>query len=268
MGSQKFTNFDNYDSTVSIGSYTRARVCERKRDLAELRELASDLMSDHAADSDWLPDDQLVAAFSAGTTRTIADLSEIDRCWVVAGMSALSMTADEIAGRLKCSLRLVRTIKAQPMTRAFTYAATETTNFVNEIALRESTIKLLERELEEARSSRDRYKGQLDNVLDAQITGVEKCGRCGHAFDFGNTYWETGADGRRKRRCRSCNRRRQQDYRNRRSGGEVSTATGPGLCLVPDLSAESDLPAAGSVSLPGAASGSASRARRGSPPRS
>lgn len=208
-------------------------------------------------DLDWAPDSQLIASFLAGSPRTIADLSALDRCWVVAGLSARGIKAEEIRDRLKCSLRLVRTIKALAATKALMYAAVETRAFEQELALRDSALGAVRRELEEVRASRDRYKDKLDNLIDAHITGIEKCGRCGTPFDLGNTYTEVDASGYRKRRCRNCRRLAQQAYRDRRKGvvGEVpegglelvSTAGDPVLHLVggtsgPDSRADCDIP--------------------------
>lgn len=63
----------------------------------------------------WQPDDAL-----ALTVRTrvlpIGELSGPDRAWVVASLTVQGWTVAAIAGRLKCSLRLIQQIKAEPMT--------------------------------------------------------------------------------------------------------------------------------------------------------
>lgn len=74
----------------------------------------------------WIPDDGLVEK-----VRLIGypikdlpeDTKEIDRMWIVVGLSALGWTAQEIADRMDCSLRLIRNIKAdQPAYAMATYA--------------------------------------------------------------------------------------------------------------------------------------------------
>lgn len=50
------------------------------------------------------------------------ELSGPDRSWIVASLTAQGWTVAAIANRLKCSLRLVQTIKTEPMTRVALYA--------------------------------------------------------------------------------------------------------------------------------------------------
>lgn len=69
----------------------------------------------------WEPDLHLLVHAKMGGCRAV-DLTGPDRAWVVAGLTAAGLTADEIADRLHCSLRLVRQIKAEPMTIVATYA--------------------------------------------------------------------------------------------------------------------------------------------------
>jgi hypothetical protein len=172
----------------------------------------------------WLPDEQLVPSILAGCPKTISDLTELDRCWVVAGLSARGMVAEDIADRLKCSLRLIRSIRADPYTKGFRYAAVETSAFANEVALRDSAIAGLKASLAQAERERDRYKAQRDNMIDAQIVGIECCRRCGTPWDRGNTYFYRG-----KRNCRTCARRRQKELRDARR--DVDTVT---INAIPD----------------------------------
>lgn len=74
----------------------------------------------------WIPDDGLVEKVRL-IGYPIKDLPEdtkdIDRMWIVVGLSALGWTAQEIADRMDCSLRLIRNIKAdQPAYDMATYA--------------------------------------------------------------------------------------------------------------------------------------------------
>jgi hypothetical protein len=71
----------------------------------------------------WEPDTNLVAYGLLGGLRAV-DLSGPDRAWVVAGLTAAGLTAEETARRLHCSLRLVRQIRVEPMTVVAAYALT------------------------------------------------------------------------------------------------------------------------------------------------
>ena len=52
---------------------------------------------------------------------------------------------------------------------------------------------------------------RVGRLIDAQIVGDPVCRKCGTPFDTGNTYFENG-----RRRCRNCNRIKQQQFRRRR----------------------------------------------------
>jgi hypothetical protein len=73
------------------------------------------------SDERWRPDEALLAAVRTRSLE-IRDLSGPDRSWVVAGLAAQGWTVAAIADRLRCSLRLVQAIKAEPMTRVTVYA--------------------------------------------------------------------------------------------------------------------------------------------------
>lgn len=71
----------------------------------------------------WQPDDNLIDHARLCPV-SILDMSGPDRAWVVAGLSAAGWTAEETARALKCSLRLIRQIRAEPMCTVATYALT------------------------------------------------------------------------------------------------------------------------------------------------
>lgn len=87
-------------------------------------------------DERWQPDEVL-----ALTVRTrcleMRELSEPDRSWVVASLTVQGWTVAAIADRLKCSLRLVQTIKTQNMTRVAVYALELARELANERSLRQ-----------------------------------------------------------------------------------------------------------------------------------
>lgn len=105
----------------------------------------------------WRPDPALVFAVHARVV-PIADMSGMDRAWIVAALTAEGWTVAAISARLKCSLRLVQQIKAEPMTKVALYALT------------------LERELTEFRSLHHmagRIAGQEITSRDARIAVLQ-----------------------------------------------------------------------------------------------
>jgi hypothetical protein len=69
----------------------------------------------------WQPDDGLVEKVRLGGCG-IRDLTNADRAWVVVSLSALGWTAQDIADRMECSLRLIRNIKAESAAELAIYA--------------------------------------------------------------------------------------------------------------------------------------------------
>lgn len=159
----------------------------------------------------WQPDAHLVPAILAGAPVRMADLPENDRCWAVAGQIVAGVKAEDIAARMRCSLRLVRSIAALPQTQAFLYAQTETQTWINESHLAKSALKVAESRARTAEEELARTREKLSRLIDAHITGTPSCRRCGTPWDRGNTYFEGT-----KRRCRNCNRIKQAEFRARR----------------------------------------------------
>lgn len=160
--------------------------------------------------SRWEPDDQLIAAVRCGNgSRRMSDLIDADRSWVVAGLTLAGMTAEDIADRLSCSLRLVRAVRAADMTQVCLIYQREVQAFFNQMALAASEARTLRHDLSELTEDRDRIKGQLDRVIDARLIGqrVDVCGQ-GHLMVDWNVYWH-----RKRRWCRTCHADRQRDYR-------------------------------------------------------
>lgn len=69
----------------------------------------------------WQPDENLVD-YVRLTPLPITRLTGPDRAWVVAGLTARGWTAEDTARQLKCSLRLIRQIRAEPMYAVARYA--------------------------------------------------------------------------------------------------------------------------------------------------
>lgn len=156
----------------------------------------------------WEPDEQLIACAMNGG-RTMKDLAPPDRSWAVAGMTLKGLTADDIADRLGCSLRLVRSIRAEPMTVLAGLYLSEVDHFTDELRLRDSELRGLRVDLSEALTEAARTRDKLGRLLDAHMVGaVDTCHR-GHPMTEYNTYRVTSkADGRERRHCRECRRDR------------------------------------------------------------
>lgn len=140
----------------------------------------------------------------------MAQLSASDRSWVVAGLTVAGLTAGEIADRLDCSLRLVRSIRAEDMTAVCAYVQTESRNFADELRLAAATAKGQAGRIVALVEELDRTRGKLDRLIDAHIVGARCCPKCGVPMDRWNAYECNG-----KRYCRNCHRERQRVYRER-----------------------------------------------------
>ena len=164
----------------------------------------------------WEPDELLMAAVLAGSKRTMSDLSPPDRCWLVAGLTLARLTAEDIADRMRCSLRLVRTIRAEDMTQVCIRMQEETAHFTNEVRLARSEHRAAIAALDRMTGERDRLRVQLDRLLDAHLVGDNPCPRCGTPVAGYNAYvW------RERTFCRECHRRRNAAYRARSKGSPV-----------------------------------------------
>ena len=70
---------------------------------------------------DWEPDTGVVDAILAGSATVMADLSGADRAWAVAGLVRAGLTREDIADRLRCSVRLVHAVATSPATAVCSY---------------------------------------------------------------------------------------------------------------------------------------------------
>lgn len=159
----------------------------------------------------WAPDDHLVTAVLAGSTLTMDDLAPADRCWLVAGLITAGLTAEDIRDRMRCSLRSVRAIRAEPMTELARLMQNETSHFGDELRLARSELARERTTRRDAEAENARLRGQLDRLV-ATMTGQEP--RCseGHLMDRYNTYVQASTG---RRWCRQCHRDRQRAYRAR-----------------------------------------------------
>lgn len=113
----------------------------------------------------WQPDDHLITAAQAGQL-SIHNLSAEDRSWVVAGLTARGVTAEDTATMLRCSLRLIKQIRANPMTAVALYAQTIAVEVETTATRSKTAHRAHQYELEELRSTAARYKKQRDDLID------------------------------------------------------------------------------------------------------
>ena len=167
----------------------------------------------------WEPDEQLVPAALARKL-AMSDLSVPDRCWVVAGLTLHGLTAEDTAERLGCSLRLVRTIRADPLTRVCVWAQREASAFADELRLSRSEHRIASLSLTAATDEVGRLRGQI-----ARLIGTRPEVTCYRGHDMTDRYNRYERRGRVW--CRECHRERQAAYRARRRVHSVAIDSAP-----------------------------------------
>lgn len=130
----------------------------------------------------------------------MTDLSGPDRSWLVAGLTLAGVTAQDIADRLSCSLRLVRTIRAEDMTQVCYLAQQQLKTMADDLRQAQLAERLTSRDLTKSQAETARARVQVDDLLDALATGgIETFPRCGHPKVKYNVYSSKGKD-----YCREC----------------------------------------------------------------
>jgi hypothetical protein len=168
----------------------------------------------------WAPDEQLIPAFLANHKPEVP-LSPADKCWVVAGLSRRNVTAEAIAELLNCSLRLVRTIRAEPMTQVCLFYMQESEAFDNELRLARSENSAVSHELAQTAAELKRVKTQLANLLGPRQF------RCGHPINRYNVYEHNG-----RRYCRQCHCKHSAASRARKKTPALAGRAGVALTMV------------------------------------
>jgi hypothetical protein len=159
----------------------------------------------------WQPDEHMVAAVlsTPKASRKMTELSDADRAWLVAGLTLAGVTAQDIADRMGCSLRLVRSIRAEDITQMAVVAQTETRALGDDLRTERCDHALTRRNLAEAEAELERLRAQFDQIVDAHMTGELKTfPRCGHEMVPYNTYEHGG-----RKWCRRCGRERKAERR-------------------------------------------------------
>lgn len=128
---------------------------------------------------DWSPDPALVLTVRSRDV-PIASLSTPDRAWVVAALTVEGWTVRAIADRLRCSLRLVQQIKAEPIARMAVYAMQVQRALASEQAVRRLEARITAQEADTLRARVDALTDQR-NALVAQLDRARKAGLHGQA---------------------------------------------------------------------------------------
>ena len=116
-------------------------------------------------DENWKPDPALVFAVRARVV-PISTLSGPDRAWVVASLTVYGWTVAAIADRLKCSLRLIQQIKAEPMTKVALYAIEREAELLRERGCRRLEHTIAAQEISALQARIARVTMQRDAMLD------------------------------------------------------------------------------------------------------
>ncbi|MEU9805442.1 hypothetical protein [Mycobacterium sp. NPDC050853] len=168
----------------------------------------------------WEPDDQMVAAAlsSPKSFRKMTDLSAADRAWLVAGLTVAGITAQDIADRTGCSLRLIRAIRAEEITQMAVLLHTETRALGDELRAEHLDHVATRRQMTDAQADNERLRMQLDQLIDAHMAGtLSLFPRCGHPRVKYNVYEHGG-----RSFCRECGRLRKQEQRKSKQLAAVS----------------------------------------------
>ncbi|QRY48146.1 hypothetical protein JVX93_15975 [Mycolicibacterium boenickei] len=168
----------------------------------------------------WEPDAQMVAAVLSmpKSSRAMTELSDLDRCWLVAGLTLGGMTAEEIAARTKCSRRLVMSIRAEGVTQDFKVAELVAHALGDELRAERGRRAVMRQELSASDATIARLRTQVDQLLDALKAGspVRMCSNNRHPMLEYNTYRHGG-----KERCRECRREWQANRKTALTSAKV-----------------------------------------------
>lgn len=157
----------------------------------------------------WVPDEQLIEAVLVGSQR-MRELSEPDRCWVVAGLRRQGLTAERIADLLHCSLRSVRAYAAEPATILASLYMAEREHFADTNRMSASEITRLDTLAKDNAGAAERYRVQLARLVELHV--MPGTFRCGCPRDRYNSYVDakTGKTSCREHRRLAVERHRQR----------------------------------------------------------
>lgn len=114
----------------------------------------------------WVPDDNLVEHARLGGVNGRLLCNE-DRAWVVAGLTAAGLTGEETAKCLGLSLRVIRQVRAEPMTRIAVYALRMRQMVIAEVCAAKKAARDHELELACKRRELNRLELQRNRLIDS-----------------------------------------------------------------------------------------------------
>lgn len=177
----------------------------------------------------WEPDMHIVDAVLSmpKASRRLTEMELPDRCWLVAGLTVAGCTAENIAERCRCSVRLVRAVRAEPMTQLCEVTHAELQRQAAELRMERIEHAATRRDLWSANTTIDRQQKQIDQILSKLATGTLKAfPRCGHPKVDWNIYVHHGINAKgepfAREYCRECNNYRATQYRERRKAADQS----------------------------------------------
>ena len=150
-------------------------------------------------------------------------MSGPDRSWLVAGLTLAGVTAQDIADKMSCSLRLVRTIRAEDMTQVCYLAQQQLATMADDLRQAELNQRLTARELTKSRAETERVQGRLDQITDKLAVGepIRTCYRGHPLLDDDDVYRSGG-----RAYCRECNRENTINYRRKQKRAEQQRHSG------------------------------------------
>lgn len=147
--------------------------------------------------------------------RAMTQLTDLDRSWLVAALTSAGMKAREIEERMSCSLRLVRTIRSNDLTKVCRYAQEREGELLGELHRMELEYRLARGGMDAHAAEVQRLRTQLDQIIEAHRNGtLAVFPKCGHPKVRYNVYRRGGRE-----YCRSCRRTWDQTRRTRRKRG-------------------------------------------------
>lgn len=160
----------------------------------------------------WEPDFQLVPAVMSlpHSPKHLTEYSKPDQCWLVAGLTLAGWSVAEIEDRCGGSERLIKGIRAEPMTELCKLMQTETGRLSDELRLEHGAHVQTVAELTVAIAERDRLRvqhKQLVKALKAKQGGELPCGCPNVPYNV----YENGG----RTFCRECGRKRLKRWRDK-----------------------------------------------------
>jgi len=179
---------------------------------AALTAADDDRLGRRPVETRWEMDAGMVAAVLASpkSSRRITDMRAGDRAWIVAGLELSGEAAERTAERMWCSLRLIRSLRAEDATQMARLLQAKISREQKDLRAEQCAHGVTRCELAEALRANARLQMQVDQLVDRLTTTgkVDTFPRCGHPVVPYNTYEHDG-----RRWCRQCRRDKQAERR-------------------------------------------------------